>query len=95
MRQALLDLTVVREVALEYGEQLAQVRLGTEFVNQAQVGLHPLLFADQRRMLTEQAWREHDRVVGIHQHGYRRISLGEGLFLLLFSYAHYYAQDRT
>ena len=44
----------------------------------------PLVFADQRRVLAEQTRVERDGIVGIHQHGRRRIS-SRGTFL---SFAH-------
>ena len=72
---------LTRVVTFEYGEQLAQVRLSAQLADQAGVGGNPLVFADRRRMLAEQATVERDGVVGIHQHGSRRISIGRGLFL--------------
>ncbi len=69
MRQVLLDLTVVRKVTFEHCQQVAQIDLGTEVVDQARVGFHPLLLAGQRRVVAEQAWGEGDGVVGVDEHG--------------------------
>ena len=68
-------------VTFEYGEQLPQVRLGAQLLNQIGVGPYPIVLARQRRVLAEQARIERNRVVGIHQHGCGRISIGRGLFL--------------
>ncbi len=68
-------------VTFEYGEQLPQVRLGAQLLNQIGVGPYLVVLARQRRVLAEQARIERNRVVGIHQHGCGRISIGRGLFL--------------
>ena len=72
---------LTRVIAFEYGEQLAQVGLGAQLADQAGVGGNPLVFGDHRRVLAEQARVERDGVVGIHQNGCGRISIGRGLFL--------------
>ena len=68
-------------VTFEYGEQLPQVRLGAQLLNQIGVGPYPIVLARQRRVLAEQARIERNRVVGIHQHRSRRISINRSLFL--------------
>ena len=72
---------LTRVIAFEHGEQAAQVGLGAQLADQAGVGGDPLVFGDHRRVLAEQTRVERDRVVRIHQHRSRRISINRSLFL--------------